>query len=760
MAFATGALCGGALPAVPAEFTVALTALAAAVLVADRAYHVVAALLAGLTACWLDAAAGLHGQLPAHLDGSERWVEGVVASLPERRPAAAGGGTRFVLALDAGPVARMRASWYGVDGVPAGGRCRLLVRLRAPDGLVSPGGTEPAARLLRQGIGALATVRTHPRNACVAAAAAPVQRLRNHLRAAQRRAGLVRQAEITALTLGDGSDIDDAVWALLRDTGTTHLIVISGQHVAALALVAFVLARLVARAVPPLAARCGSRQPAAVVAMAVATGYALLAGGGIPVQRALVMTLVALLAVLLSRRLRAADVLAVAFGLVLALDPLAWLDAGFWLSFAACGLLLWVARPRREGIARHVPAPLLAWWRVQWAVTVGITPVLLAHFGTAPGVQLVANLLAVPLVGFVVVPCALLGTALVSPAPALAEVPLRAADLVLFGLLDWLRQLAAWGRAWQVVAPSSAWPAWLAALALLLPGGFPGRWLAAPLLVGMLAGEPAHNGIAIGTVRVTVLDVGQGSAVLVQTRSANWLVDAGPGVVGGFDAGESVVVPALRALGVHRLDGVLVSHLDQDHAGGVGAVLAQLPVGRLLAPDPLPGDAATRPCRAGDGFRTDGVAFTIISPRPPLPRSDNDRSCVLLLRTGAGVRVLLPGDLQRAGEHRLVAGTPTALRGLDLLVAPHHGSRSSSSPAFVAATLPKVVVVSAGAGNAFGHPHRDVVARYQAAGAAVFVTAHAGAITWWEDGSISAMRCARPRLWRPAPATCISAPVR
>lgn len=755
VAFAVGVLAAGLISQPPALLAVTMAALGALVLAAAREGKA-SALLAGIATGWLAAALALETRLPARLDGEEMWLQGRVAGLPELQAGTPGGGIRFDLLTDAAQVQRVRVTWYGVSDVAPGAKCRLRVRLRTAHGLVNPGGFDVEAWLYRRRVGALGTVRDHSGNLCDSAAAiAPVESLRARLRTLQRQAGLVEQAAITALTIGDGSDLDDAVWQLLRDTGTTHLIVISGQHIAIIAALAFWLSALTARASPALVARFGSRRMAAVLAMVVAVAYSALAGFSVPVQRALAMTLVVLLAVAASRNVRGSDVLAVALGVVLAVDPLAWLDAGFWLSFAACGVLLWSARSRVETHSTRVLRTLRSWWRVQWAVSVGITPLLLSLFGSAPAVQVLANLVAVPVVGFVAVPMALFGTCLLALSPAWAELPLRSADVTLFVLLRLLAALAEQGRDWTLTPPASAACLWLAALLLLLPRGIPGRGLSSILLLASFLGEASRPPLAVGDVRITVLDVGQGSAALVQTRSSNWLVDAGPVSWSGFDAGAAVVVPALHALGVERLDGVLVSHLDRDHVGGLGAITAEVPVARFIAPEPLPTVAHTRLCRDGDVYRVDGVEFAIVWPRDPLPRATNDRSCVLRVRAASGRQALLPGDLQRMGEARLLAGAAAAVQAVDLLIAPHHGSRSSSSPAFVAVTRPRVVIASVGARNTFGHPHPLIAERYGQAGAEFATTAESGAVTWLSDGTLSAYRCQQPRLWRRQPPTCV-----
>ncbi|MCQ4347882.1 DNA internalization-related competence protein ComEC/Rec2 [Pseudomonas stutzeri] len=670
--------------------------------------------LLGLAWACASAQAALDDRLAAELDGRTLWLQGRVVGLPEQGE----GVVRFQLeqaeARRAALPARLRLSWYGAPPLAAGEVWRLAVRLKRPRGLVNVHGFDYEAWLTARRIGASGTVKAGERLAAGAGPAAWRDRLRAALLATPARG---REGAVAALVLGDGSGLSGADWQVLQATGTVHLLVISGQHVALLAglLYALVVALfrlgLWPRDRPWLPWAC-------VLALGGALGYGWLAGFEVPVQRACAMLAVVLLWRWRFRHLGAWLPLLAALALVLLIEPLASLQPGFWLSFGAVALLVWCFGARLGSARGWLVLP-----RVQWAMTLGLLPLLVALGLPVSLSGLLANLLAVPWVGVGVVPLALLGTLLL-PLPGVGAGLLWLAGLQLDGLFRLLALLAEQAPPWQFAAP----PPWAVplglggALLLLLPRGVPLRLFGALLLLPLLAPLPPR--IAEGQAEVRVLDVGQGLAVLVRTARHSLLYDAGP-ALRGFDSGERVVLPALRGLGVARLDALLLSHADSDHAGGAPALLAALPVGRLLAgeADALRLPRPVESCRDGERWRWDGVGFTTW--QWAQAGNGNDASCVLLVEA-LGERLLLTGDIGVAAERRLLASG----RGLqaEWLLAPHHGSRSSSSAPFVAAVAPRAVLISRGWGNSFGHPHPGVLARYREAGAVVYDTAAQGAL--------------------------------
>ncbi|WP_127477055.1 DNA internalization-related competence protein ComEC/Rec2 [Sulfurivermis fontis] len=686
---------------------------------------------AGFLWAWLHAALVLAQQLPAALEGEDLVLEGVIATLPE----ADGRRSRFVFDTERlfyrgdalPPPGRVRLAWYQPYPVlEAGQRWRLQVRLKQPHGMANPGTFDYEGWLYQQRIRATGYVRPGNDTRLLAADSGefPLQRLRQRLHAQLRAAvgehplgGLV-----AALALGERQDIGREQWLLLRATGTNHLVAISGLHIGIIAGLVFFLVRRLW----PWPQRLPAPKAAALAALIAAALYAALAGFSLPTQRALIMVAVAMLALLGQRALRPARVLAVALLAVLLLDPLAVLSPGFWLSFGAVALILYGMGGRLGGSG---------WWwrwgRVQVLVALGLAPLLAVWFQQVPLLGALANLLAVPWVSLLVVPLVLLGTALLAPWPAAAT---ALVSLALFGLealwwwLEWCGGLLP--PRWSVLAavPWTLLPA-LAGLAwLLAPRGWPARWLGVIWLLPLLLVRPA--GPAVGEAAVTVLDVGQGLAVLVRTANHALLYDTGPAYGPESDAGEMVLLPVLQHFGITRLDALILSHGDSDHAGGAAAVFQALAVGRFLsgAEAALPW-RGHEPCARGQQWEWDGVRFEILFPATAGGHSGrgNDSSCVLRIVTPHGA-LLLAGDIEAAAEQALLAAVPEQLAA-DVLVAPHHGSKTSSTAPFVTAVAARHVLFSVGYRNRWGFPHPAVVARYRAAEADVHDTAQQGALT-------------------------------
>jgi competence protein ComEC len=684
--------------------------------------------------------------LPTEWEGRDVEVTGIVAELPQRFER----GMRFVFEVEeaAGPVPRRIAlSWYrqvapdqederakesATIDLPlpgAGERWRFVVRLKRPHGNVNPHGFDYEGWLFERGIRATGYIRKSvltERQAIQAGGLyAAIERLREATRTRIARA-LPDQpyaGVLAALAVGDQQAIGPDLWRLFAATGITHLMSISGLHVTMIGGLAAWLAALLWRRSPRLPLLWPAQKAAAAAGFLGAFLYALLAGFGVPAQRTLYMLGVVAVALLAGRAVATAHVLGLALLIVLVLDPWAVLAAGFWLSFGAVALLFYIANGRLA--AHHW---LVAWGRAQWAMTLGLVPVLLALFQQFSLVSPLANAVAIPLVSFLVTPLALLGSI-----PGLGGVLHLAHALLawLMVVLGWLAGLP--GALWQQHAPP-AWallPALAGTLWLFLPRGFPARWL------GLLGFLPlffiAPERPALGELALTVLDVAQGQAVHVQTATHDLLVDTGPAFNAAADSGSRILVPYLRALGVPRLDTLIVSHADNDHAGGAASLLAAVPVAELLTSmekSALAGRQAARPCIDGERWEWDGVRFLMLHPTAgdyTVKRSSNAMSCVLKIESAAG-SVLIPGDLEGGAEAEFLARHAQEARA-DILVAPHHGGRKTSSPAFVAAVGAREAIFSAGYRNRFGHPWPEVLDRYQAARVRIHRTDTAGAIT-------------------------------
>ena len=711
MALAVGLLAAVFMPALPPVWLLLLLPVAALMLLPFRSYPL-AFLLFGFSWASVGAQWALNDRLPAELDGETRWLEGRVVGLPQNGD----GVVRFELA-DARSrheklPSLMRLAWYVGPPVNSGERWRLAVKLKRPGGLLNPDAFDYEAWLLAQRIGATGTIKDGQRLSDARWAWRDSIRQRLLAVDAHGRAGA-----LAALVLGDGSGLGREDWQILQDTGTVHLLVISGQHIGLLAAVMYWLVAGLARfglwprRWPWLPWACG-------LAFTAALGYALLAGFDVPVQRACVMVGLVLLWRLRFRHLGAWWPLLLAFDGVLLLDPLASLRPGLWLSFAAVAVLIFTFGGRL-GAWRWWQT----WTRAQWLIAIGLCPVLLALNLPISLSGPLANLLAVPWVSLVVLPPALLGTLLL-PVPYVGAGLLWLAGGLIDGLFRALAMIAGHWPAW--IAPSI--PAWvwaigsLGAVLLLLPRGVPMRALGWPLLLLLVV--PPRERLDEGLAEIWQLDVGQGLAILIRTRHHALLYDAGPRF-GDFDLGERVVLPALRKLSVRNLDLMLLSHADADHAGGALAITRGLTVDQVISGDPagLPAQLRAEACESGRQWQWDGVRFQLWQWADA--GDSNQRSCVLQIEAN-GERLLLTGDIDTHAERSLL-DSPLAVP-THWLQAPHHGSRSSSSMALLNVLKPESVLISRGHGNSFGHPHPTVLARYRKQSLHIYDSAEQGAI--------------------------------
>ena len=708
----------------------------------------------------------LADRLAPALEGRELLVTGVVSSLPQTGPT----GTQFRFEVesalaDGAPVrlpGRLALGWFTTEAddtpaaaLAAGQRWRLPAKLKQPHGAMNPHGFDAELWLWEQGVGATGFVRTSGRGMAprllAERVAHPVERLRQQLRdALLRTVGEPRTAGVlAALVVGDQAAIGREDWDLYRTTGVAHLMSISGLHVTMFAWLAGHAVGWAWRRVPGASLRVPARVAGAWGGLLAAFAYSLLAGWGVPAQRTVLMLAVGVLLRSAGWRWPWLLVLLIAAVAVTALDPWSLLQPGFWLSFAAVGLLLASEAPREAGTQRGSGwrAALGGMVRAQAVATVGLAPLTLVCFQQLSLVGFVANLAAIPVVTLLITPLALLGV-LAAPLWWLAALLVRA-------LGEGLAVLAAWqGAAWSVgVAPGWGIASGLAgALLLLLPLPWRVRWLALPLALPLLAPpieRPAH-----GRFELVAADVGQGTAVLLRTRQHLLLVDAGPQYSAENDAGHRVLLPLMQARGEDALDLLLLSHRDVDHVGGAASVMAAMPPRRLLssleAGHPLHERASlSERCAAGQSWQWDGVHFELLHPLPGDERDarkPNAISCVLRVVDQRGRSALLPGDIEAEQESALVRrSAPGSLRS-DILVVPHHGSRTSSTAAFLRAVQPQVAVVQAGYRSRFGHPAPDVMARYEALGIPVVRTDRCGA--WmWHDGAATCTRDVRRRYW-------------
>jgi len=683
----------------------------------------------------------MSGDLEISLEGRDILAVGEVASLPERSahqvqfdfaPATAELGSREEAAgANVRLPPRVRLSWYEAGRPPrAGERWQLEMRLRQRRGFSNPGGFDYEGQLFRERVGALGYVRGSSSNRLLGdGAAQPILTLRERIVAAlsERLADSHARGVLIGLAVGDTSGISPDAWRVFSRTGTTHLVAISGLHITMIATLAMGFVRVVWRVWPgPLRGARGD--VAAACGALAAIAYSLLAGFSVPTQRTLAMLVVAFCAGFLRRRAPAATVLSLALIAVLCIDPHAVLAPGFWLSFLAVAGIVMAVRP-----GKGAGSETRNFFRAQGAVSVLLLPATLVLFGSVSLIAPLANLLAVPAFTLVLVPATLLGVACLGVAPAASDALLGFAAR----LFDWtwpvLERMADAPGALSFPPPASP----LLLIALLLSAVatltvLAGRLKLVPvvLVIPLFLAKPGR--VDPGAFDVTVMDVGQGLSVLVETATHVLLYDAGPAFRSGRSAGELVVLPLLRHRAIRRVDQFVVSHDDSDHAGGAAAVAREMPVSTWRYGSNTP-TRGTR-CLRGEAWTWDDVRFEFLHPGETQEASghaagthdDNAESCVLHVSSATG-SLLIMGDVERRAEEWLV--WQMRVQPVDLVVVAHHGSRTSSSAAFVRATRPKIAIVSAGHRNRWGFPHPEVVARWCEAGAEVIDTANWGAVS-------------------------------
>lgn len=717
----------------------------------------------------------LQSVLPAACEQLVIPVQGVIVSVPERDAR----GQHVDLAVErsfnpACPLpANIRLHLYqqtyrgeaakplALPYLQAGERWQFSVRLKRPHATRNPHGFDYAAWCLSNDIGASGSIDTkapmHQLQPLVWQPAALIARWRASVgeRIERVLGATPASAVLRALVIGDDSHITRTDWQLFVDTGINHLVSISGLHITMLASLGYLCIGWLWRLRPRWALHLPSKVAASAGGALVAIAYSALAGFSIPTQRTLYMLLTVLVMLSLKHRLPFSWILCVAMWVVLLLDPWAVMAPGFWLSFGAVVVLAFAMggrlRPSR-------------WWQsalqTQWIMTLALVPVLVLFFNQLSLVSPLANGLAIPMVSVGVVPLAIAGAVL--PLDGLLHI---AAGLwqVCAHALAWLHQLP-WAVGYVATPPMWAWlMAMLGTLVWLMPRGWPLRW--AGLLLWLPLWQPLSPALQPGQMRVTVLDVGQGLSVLVQTAQHAMLYDAGPVYHEQSDAGQRIVLPYLRHLGIKQLGVAVISHDDNDHVGGMASVLASVPTGRILSSltsdaaffsqlQQLP-QAASLPriaCHAGQQWQWDQVLFRVVYPAESLPTGtkDNDKSCVIQVVSAHG-SVLLTGDIEYPAEQALLASSFGGDLRSTVMTMPHHGSKTSSSLALIRQVNPEIAIATVGYRNRFGHPKPEVMARYQALGSQALRSDRDGAIVLdFTQGSrpqVSRWRALEPHYW-------------
>ncbi|MBL8497861.1 DNA internalization-related competence protein ComEC/Rec2 [Nitrosomonas sp. JL21] len=737
----------------------------------------IAVLCAGLGFFWAATVAHwrLSDSLPPQWEQRDIQIIGVVANLPHRHDLSA----RFLLDVEhvitesAIVPRRIVLSWYPHNSsnhdetipsmVKAGQRWQFTVRLKQPHGNANPHGFDYEAWALERDIRATGYIRSSVENELLDTLVNHPRYWIEHLREAiQRRfdeklpnhtyAGVLK-----ALAVGDQNAIPRDQWEVFMRTGTIHLMAISGLHITLVSSLIFIAVYAVWRCYPGLVMRVPARRAAVVAGFIAAFGYAVLSGLAIPAQRTLYMLTVVVIAVWRGKSTSPVTVLSWALLWVVLVDPWATLAPGFWLSFGAIAIIMWVTVGRIGSL--HW---LVNWVRIQWAISLGLIPLLLIMFQQLSLISPVANAIAIPLVSFLVVPLTLLATV---PVFDFMLPFAHAAMSLLMLLMHWLSSLPQ--AVWEQPAP----PAWTILIALvgigwmLLPGsfgwgffsGFPARWIGITALIPMLLVQSPRP--QTGEFWLTVLDVGQGLAVVVRTRHHTLLFDTGPRF-GTTDSGKQIIVPFLRGEGIRKLDALIVSHADMDHSGGALSVMSAMPVRTLISslnqdhPITLATgkDGGNYPCRLGHTWLWDEVQFELLhsSDVKRTRKTTNASSCVLKITSAHG-SALLPSDIGSADESMLLAEVNDKLPAT-VLIAPHHGSHTSSTKAFVEKVNPALTVFPVGYHNRYRHPRDAVLSRYHDIGSQILRTDADGAILLRFENKawfVESWRKSHRRYWHP-----------
>lgn len=683
--------------------------------------------------------------LPDNLQGKDVLVTGVVASIPvegyRKR--------RFEFDIETleynkqrlPSIGKVRISWYGKRGrgknnnskntikLKAGQRWQFWLRLKQPHGFMNPGSFDYEGWLYQNKIRATGYVRVNAKKKQFAkktdeeAGSYKMLILRQKLYDRLKSYTSTTQygGILIALAMGDRTGISQQQWKVFRATGTNHLVAISGLHIGLLAGLVFLITRHLWPYFGSAVLKLASPRAAALCALVAAAFYAALSGFAVPSQRALIMLSIVMLSIFWRHKVQSSQVLSFALFSVLLFDPAAILSPGFWLSFSAVAII---------GLAVFGRLTLdkswRIWGRLQWRISLALIPLLIFLFQQASLVSPFANLFAIPLVSFIVVPLVLLASSVLYFIPDFATMLFSIADIALYILWWFLSYLAdiPLGQ-WYGVKPDvfSLCLVSLGFILLLAPKGWPIKYMGLFLIIPLLA--PNTHSPTEGEVEVTLLDVGQGLAAVVQTHKHALVFDTGPKFSQSFDTGAAVVIPFIRQKNIKKLDMLIVSHKDNDHSGGFESIQSNIEINKVMSSYDLEG---SKKCNIGQSWGWDGVYFEILNPDDSIGyKKRNNASCVL--RISAGKKsLLLSADIEKKAEKYLVRHYQEKLKST-YLVAPHHGSKTSSSQAFLDAVNPDYVLVPVGFRNRYRMPHASVIERYKKKSIPVYETYKSGAIS-------------------------------
>jgi len=693
---------------------------------------IVIGLISGFIAATFTAQSLLDKRLPSQLQGRDMMVRGTVVDIPNNR----NDGTRFRFKIEEASLVDssdeihlagiVRLGWFQQrQNIRAGESWQLRVRLKRPSGFLNPGGFDYEKWLFTERIIATGYIRKElTQNQRINIAPWwSLNRWREtiHKNIQDNVSNKTSAAVLSALVVAIRSDLNDEQWQQLQQTGTNHLIAISGLHIAIVAAFGFFPVMFIWRLFPKLNERIPLQIAGSISGALFAIVYAMLAGFTLPTQRALIMVLIALLALITRRHYTSSMILAFALLAVLILDPLAAMTISFWLSFIAVALILIF-------LNRQIRKPFLQLIKLQVWLSLAMLPLTLLFFGSASLASPIANIVAIPWVSLLVVPLSLLALIFMPFSLWISNSLFDVAAITidwLFAGLNFLSQSPLAALKPAEVPFVYLLISFIGLLILILPKGFPGRWLGLIVLLPALSFTPARP--VQGEFSYSLLDAGQGMASVIHTAEHNLIYDTGTHISDTFDIGKLVVIPYLRSKGIKSVDSMIISHEDIDHRGGAEYIARQIHVDKIMSSDRdiLPGRSVEL-CIKGKKWHWDGVDFEILSPTADYFENENNRSCVLRI-SNQHHSLLLTGDIQKKTEAILLITLKNKL-ATEVITVPHHGSKTSSSLRFIQKVSPKLALITAGFRSRFGHPKAEVVKRYQDEGIILMDTVRDGAI--------------------------------
>ncbi|MCF6288576.1 MAG: DNA internalization-related competence protein ComEC/Rec2 [Proteobacteria bacterium] len=627
--------------------------------------------------------------------------------------------TKFTFKVENHKLKKLLVSWYDTEQqVRAGQKWQLELKLKPIHGYNNPGSFDYSKWLFRQGYDATATVKS--------AKLLPKQSINisawvNNLRfeigeVINQNIKSVRvQALIQALTIGDKSQISFADSQLFQTTGTAHLIAISGLHIGLIALVGVFFGRLCFFVFT--SQKFNRYKFEAIFAISFALFYALLAGLSIPTIRALVMVIVFSLAHVFKTSISRWQAWSIALMIILVIDPFSVLDIGFWFSFGAVAVLMFAFTGRKSSNNF-----ISAFIKAQVIILLGLMPLMVIVFQKVTILSPVANILILPLASLLLIPLIFISIFVYTFSATMAGflfTYIEKLSLYLFAILDYLQQLDYVNLTINNINPFTFGLLLLAAIALLLPKLFRWRFIAVVLLLPLFLIK--SNNITEHEFRVNVLDVGQGLSIIVTTKKHTLIYDTGAKFEAGFSLATSVVLPFLQSKGITAVDKIILSHKDNDHAGGIDELRKSFPNAEVLA---VTGEYPT--CVYPKSWTWDEVKFEVLSPYNTNPYLGNNSSCVIKISSNNG-SILLTGDIHEPIEYRLLQNFSEQITS-DVLIIPHHGSKTSSSKDFITQVNPKTAINSSGFANQFNHPHPHIKQAYLTNGSEFLDTQDQGMI--------------------------------